>query len=123
MSTDGRETNDLGRTGRSERSTHRGDDGLGLREPGARIEVRRRQDEDTRGVRESTGERLGILHFGNRDFTAEIGPEPALVRIADDRADSLALGQQGARDGAADLARDTGDCKHEYFPFRRGPLE
>ena len=32
---------------------------------------------------------------------------------------SLARGQQGARDGAADLARDTGDCKHENFPFRR----
>ena len=66
---------------------------------------------------ERAGQRLGILHFGNRDFAAEIGPEPALVRIADDRADSLARGQQGARDGAADLARDTGDCIHENLLF------
>jgi hypothetical protein len=32
--------------------THCGYDGLGLREPGFRIEVRRRQDEDARDVRE-----------------------------------------------------------------------
>jgi len=43
-----------------------------------------------------------------------IGPEPALVRIADDRADALVRGQQGARDGTADLARNPGDCMNRH---------
>ena len=70
---------------------------------------------------EGPGQRVRVLHFGHRDFAAEIGPVPALVRIADDRADSLARGQQDARDGTADLAGDTCDGMRETFPFFQRP--
>jgi len=64
-------------------------DGPGFRKTGLRIEDRRRRMKTARDVRECTGERLGILHFGERDFAAQIGPDPAFVRIANDGADRL----------------------------------
>ena len=84
---------------------------------GLRVEHRRRKDEHGRCAAECRCQRRCILHFGQRDFTPELGPLLPFASVTHNSADGLSRREQGARKLAPDFASDPRDGIHRRSPF------
>ena len=116
LGADGREADELGRTRRLEGGPDRGYDPPHLGKARRRVEARWQQEEDSLRTLESGRERRGIVDRCERDVAAARRPGRRLAGIAQHGADGAFRAQQVARDGAPDLAGNSGDGIHDDSP-------
>src|SRR6266446_5906178 len=74
-------------------------DGLCLRKPGQRIEIRWHHHKSSLGPSKRSRERGSIFYIGEGDFTSATSPFTTFASISHDRADWLSCSEKGASDG------------------------
>jgi len=103
---------------REEQEHHRlaADDARGLGKAGLGVELWRGQDEHRLSAPEGRSQACRIVHLGQGDVAAPSSPLRRLGLVAQNGADGQSFSEQAARNRAADLAGDSGDCVHDGSP-------
>ncbi len=114
---DGRQAHDLAGLRLDQGGAHGVDDAPGFGEAGLRIEFGRRQDENAGGGLEGGREGRRVVHLGHGDLAAVGPPFGRFCLAAQHGANIPLVGEQGARQRAADLAGDSGDGIHRQSPM------